>query len=152
MGTCNSRLLPAALAAAAEQRLSEFKSQGIANTTWAFAPVNYLDGKLFAPWTVAAELRLCGFNPHSVANMAWALATVNCLVERHLFLGFTLTTAAVSWPASDASALLPPWGGSFGHDAPLGRAAVCSRSDSVHISSHRREWGSEAFVFAFASA
>ena len=45
----------AALARAAERRLSEFKPQNVANTAWASATVNYRDEKLFAPLAVAAN-------------------------------------------------------------------------------------------------
>ena len=38
---------------AAEQRLSGFQPQHVANTAWAFATVNYRDGKLFAAMAIA---------------------------------------------------------------------------------------------------
>ena len=44
--------------AAAEQRLTELKPQEFANTIWAFAKVNYRDGKPLAAHTEAAERRL----------------------------------------------------------------------------------------------
>ena len=41
-------LLFETLARAAEQRVSEFKHQELANTAWAFATVSHRDEKLFA--------------------------------------------------------------------------------------------------------
>ena len=71
------RILVAALATAAERRLSDFNPQAVANTAWAFATVNYRDEKLFAALARVAERRLSNFNPQNVANVAWAFATVN---------------------------------------------------------------------------
>ena len=42
------RILVAALATAAERRMRDFNRQDVANTAWAFATVNYRDGRLFA--------------------------------------------------------------------------------------------------------
>ena len=55
--------LLAALARAAEKRLSDFNPQEVANTAWAFATVNYRDEKLFAALARAAERRLSDFKP-----------------------------------------------------------------------------------------
>ena len=52
----------AALARAAERRLSEFNPQDVANIAWAFATVNYRDEKLFAALARAVERRLREFN------------------------------------------------------------------------------------------
>ena len=52
----------AALARAAERRLSDFNPQNVANTAWAFATVNYRDEQLFAALAIAAERRLSEFN------------------------------------------------------------------------------------------
>ena len=41
------RDLFAAIAEEAERRVSQFSSQGLANTAWAFATLNLLDTKLF---------------------------------------------------------------------------------------------------------
>jgi len=65
--------LLAALAIAAERRLSEFISQNVANTARAFATVHYRDETLLAALTIAAERRLSEFNAQAVANAAWAL-------------------------------------------------------------------------------
>ena len=65
------RILVAALATAAERRLSNFNPQNVANTAWAFATANYRDEKLFAALAIAAEQRLSEFNPQEVANTAW---------------------------------------------------------------------------------
>ena len=70
------RMLAAALATAAERRLSEFNPQDVANTAWAFATMNYRDEKLFPALAIAAERRLSEFSPQDVANTAWAFATV----------------------------------------------------------------------------
>ena len=56
------RILVAALATAAERRLSDFNPQNVANTAWAFATVNYRDEKLFAALARATECRLSYFN------------------------------------------------------------------------------------------
>ena len=57
------RMLVAALAKAAERRLSDFNPQAVANTAWAFATVNCRDEKLFAALAIAAERRLNDFTP-----------------------------------------------------------------------------------------
>ena len=67
----------AALARAAERRLSDFNPQDVANTAWAFAAVKYQDEKLFSALARASERRLSKFNGQGLANTAWALATVN---------------------------------------------------------------------------
>ena len=54
--------LIAALARAAELRMSEFNAQDIANTAWAFAKLDHLDEKLFAALAREAELRMSEFN------------------------------------------------------------------------------------------
>ena len=69
--------LCAALARAAERRLSDFNPQAVANTAWALATVKYRDEKPFSAMARAAERRLSDFNPQAVANMAWAFATAN---------------------------------------------------------------------------
>ena len=60
----------AALARAAEWRLSKIKPQELANTAWAFATVNHRDEQLFAALARAAELRPGEFNPQELANTA----------------------------------------------------------------------------------
>ena len=44
----------AALATAAERRMSDFNSQGLANAAWAFATVDQSDASLFAALAAAA--------------------------------------------------------------------------------------------------
>ena len=51
------------LARAAERRLRKSNPQGVSNTAWAFATVNYRDEKLLAALARAAERRLRDFNP-----------------------------------------------------------------------------------------
>ena len=63
-------ILIAALARAAERRLTHFNPQDVANTAWAFATVKYRDEKLFAALARAAERRLSDFNPQDAANTA----------------------------------------------------------------------------------
>ena len=64
------RILVAALARAAERRISDFNPQNAANTAWAFATVKYRDDKLFAALARAEERRLSEFNPQEGANTA----------------------------------------------------------------------------------
>ena len=52
----------AALARAAEQRLSEVCAQHVANTAWAFATVNHWDEDRFAALARAAQRRLRSFS------------------------------------------------------------------------------------------
>ena len=77
MGACNGKhqgeKLLAALASAAERRLSEFNVQELANTAWALATAIHRDEKLLAPLAKAAERCLSDFKP--LANTAWAFAT-----------------------------------------------------------------------------
>ena len=63
-------VLFATLAVAAEQRLSEFKAQEIANTAWAFATMNHAHKQLFAALARAVERQLSEFNARDVANTA----------------------------------------------------------------------------------
>ena len=51
-----------ALAAAAEQRLRNFKSQDLANTAWSFATVGHKEEQLFTALAAAAERRMRDFN------------------------------------------------------------------------------------------
>ena len=55
-------MLFAALARAAERRLSELSAQDVANAAWAFATANHRDEKLFAALARAAERRLSEFH------------------------------------------------------------------------------------------
>ena len=66
-----------ASARAAEQRMSEFNAQELANTAWAFATANHRDEKPFTALAIAVERRLSEFDVQGVANTAWAFATVN---------------------------------------------------------------------------
>jgi len=62
----------AALAMAVERRLCKFNEQHLANTTWAFARVNYQDETRFAALAVEVKRRLSKFNEQGLANTAWA--------------------------------------------------------------------------------
>ena len=59
------------------KRMCEFKPQGLANVTWAFATVSIPDEKLFEALARAAERRVSEFNAQGLPNTAWAFATVN---------------------------------------------------------------------------
>ena len=72
-----TNLLFAALARAAERRLSEFRTQNIASTAWAFATMKEPHEKLFAALARAAERGLSEFNGQDIANIAWAFATAD---------------------------------------------------------------------------
>ena len=63
------------LARAAEQRMSDFNVQGIANTAWAFATVRSSDAQLFAALARASEVCMDDLNAQGLANTAWAFAT-----------------------------------------------------------------------------
>lgn len=52
------------------QRVSDSKSQDLANTAWAFAKVSRTDASLFAALAKAAAWRIGEFNPQNLANMA----------------------------------------------------------------------------------
>ena len=58
----------------AEQRLSEFNAQDLANTAWALAMVKQPYVKLFTVLARHVEQRLSEFNAQDLANTAWALA------------------------------------------------------------------------------
>ena len=60
--------------AAAEQRMSDFNSQNLANAAWAFATADQSDASLFAALATAAEQRMGDFNSQGLANAAWAFA------------------------------------------------------------------------------
>ena len=65
MGVCNGSdvSLFAALATAAEQRMGDFNSQGLANVAWALATAGRNDASLFAAVAIATEQRMGSFNP-----------------------------------------------------------------------------------------
>ena len=63
--------------AAAEQRMGDFNSQGLANAAWAFATADQSGASLFAALAAAAaEWRMGDWNPQQLANTAWAFAKV----------------------------------------------------------------------------
>lgn len=69
-----------ALAKAAERRMGDFKSQGLANMVWAFATAVHRlhrrwDAQLFAALAGAAERHMEEFTPQELVNTAWAFAT-----------------------------------------------------------------------------
>ena len=55
---------------AAQQRMSDFNVQDLANTAWAFATAGQLDAKLFTTLARASEWRVGDFNAQSLANTA----------------------------------------------------------------------------------
>jgi len=65
-----------ALAAAAEWGARDLTSQGLANTTWAFAKVSHKGERLFTALVAAAKRRMGHFNLQNVASTAWALSVV----------------------------------------------------------------------------
>ena len=67
----------AVLAQVAEWRACEFKSQGLANTAWAFATAGQPNEKLFTALARASEQRVNEFNAQVLANMAWSFAKVD---------------------------------------------------------------------------
>ena len=73
MGQLDAQLFMA-LARIAEQRVSEFNAQDLANTAWAFAKVGQLDASLFAALGRAAECRVGDFNGQGLRMTLWALS------------------------------------------------------------------------------
>ena len=59
-----------ALAAAAERRIWDLKSQEFANAVWAFATVSHKDEQLFTALARDAEQRSGDLNPQELANLA----------------------------------------------------------------------------------
>ena len=59
-----------ALAVAAERRMRDFNSQGLANTAWAFATVGHEMERLFTALTFAAERCMRDFTSQDLANTA----------------------------------------------------------------------------------
>ena len=66
----------AALVREAERRMSEFKTQGLANTAWTFAIVKHSDENSFVVLAKATERSVSDFNGQALANTAWVFATV----------------------------------------------------------------------------
>ena len=62
------------LATAAEQRASNFNTQNLANTAWAFAQARQLDTQLFMVLAKVSEWRVGSFTTQNLANTAWAFA------------------------------------------------------------------------------
>ena len=58
------------LARVAELHIRNFKSQGLANTAWAFATAGQVDAYLFAQLATAAERHMGDFNVQNLANTA----------------------------------------------------------------------------------
>ena len=67
------------LALAVEQRVSDFNTQELANTAWAFATAGQSDAQLFAALARAVEQRVSDVNMQELANTAWAFATAGQL-------------------------------------------------------------------------
>ena len=60
-----------ALAAAAERRMRDFTSQGLANTALAFATMGHKEERLSTALAAAAERRMRDFTSQNLANTAW---------------------------------------------------------------------------------
>ena len=74
-------LLFTTLMRAAQQCVSDFNSQELANTAWAFATVGQSDALLSTALARAAERRVGDFNAQELANTVWALAlSVGCQI------------------------------------------------------------------------
>ena len=71
----------AALARAADLRLSDFNVQALANTAWAFATASQSDALLFAMLAREAEWRIDDFNAQELSNTAWALSQLANLTD-----------------------------------------------------------------------
>ena len=59
----------AALATAAERRMSDFNSQDLANVAWAFAPAGRNDASLFAAVAIATEQCMGSFYPADLLKL-----------------------------------------------------------------------------------
>ena len=64
---------------AAERRVSNFNTQNLANTAWAFAQAGQLDTQLFTVLAKVAEWRGGSLNAQEFANTAWAFAQASQL-------------------------------------------------------------------------
>lgn len=65
--------------------MRDFDSQGLANTTWAFAAVRHKDERLSKAFAAAAAVwHMRNFNSQGIANTIWAFATVGHTDERLL--------------------------------------------------------------------
>ena len=62
--------------AAAQWGMSDFNTQDLSNTTWAFATADQTDALLFAVLSRATERCMCDFDAQALTNTAWAFATV----------------------------------------------------------------------------
>ena len=104
----NDVSLFAALATAAERRMSDFNSQGLAHAAWAFATASQGDVSLFAVLATVAEQRMSDFDSHGLANTAWALATAS-QSDVSLFAALaTVPPFSVAW-ATSLVPVAPPW-------------------------------------------
>jgi len=61
-----------AIAAASLTRISELNSQGIGNTVWAVALLNYADDPLRQALAAEAIRKISDTTPQEMANIAWA--------------------------------------------------------------------------------
>ena len=73
VGHQEEQLLFTTLAAAAEQRMRDFDSQNLVNTTWAFATVRHKEERMFTALAVAVLWCMRDFNLQELGNTAWAL-------------------------------------------------------------------------------
>ena len=69
MGQWDAQLFTT-LAQAAVQRVGDFTTQELANTSWAFVTADQTDVPLFAVWARAIERCVCDFNAQELANTA----------------------------------------------------------------------------------
>lgn len=87
-----------ALGGSACNLLDQFSAQHLANVTWAYATVQYLDASLFDRIAVNACGRLAEFQQKELASIAWAFASVGLSCQGGA--SFNLVEAAISRFAS----------------------------------------------------
>ena len=97
---CRDQRLFAALAIAAERRLSEFTGQGLSNAAWAFATVNYQDQKLCAVLARATERRVSGLNVQEFSMALWAFSACESLKDAWSL--FVWATKILPWESTGA--------------------------------------------------
>eukprot|EP00404_Azadinium_spinosum_P042736 CAMPEP_0180832110 /NCGR_PEP_ID=MMETSP1038_2-20121128/76671_1 /TAXON_ID=632150 /ORGANISM="Azadinium spinosum, Strain 3D9" /LENGTH=82 /DNA_ID=CAMNT_0022875301 /DNA_START=306 /DNA_END=551 /DNA_ORIENTATION=+ len=65
------------ISAQAINLITEFVTQGLSNTAWAFAAIEIVD--LFEAISAAAIAKISAFVPQELSNTAWACATLEIL-------------------------------------------------------------------------
>jgi hypothetical protein len=142
--------LLAAIAGPAEQRLSTFSAQALANTAWAIAKAHVRAPGLFAALAVHAKQRLGTFKVQELANTAWAFASAGESAPR-LFAALAMQCEQRLGTFNAQELANTTWVfASAGESAPRLFAALAMHSEQRAGTFNAQELANTAWAFASA--